>query len=67
MRAAGRLAAEVLERAGEMVRPGITTDDIDKAVHKWTIEAGAYPSPLSYGVRLSPSTRCRQLCGVRGA
>ena len=49
MRAAGRLAADVLERAGAMVRPGITTEDIDAAVHAWTIEAGAYPSPLTYG------------------
>lgn len=30
---------------------GITTEDIDIAVHQWTVEAGAYPSPLQYGVR----------------
>ena len=51
MRAAGRLAAEILEKAGAMVRAGITTDDIDRAVHQWTVDAGAYPSPLTYGVR----------------
>lgn len=49
MRAACRLAAEVLNYAGTLVRPGITTDEIDKAVHAKTIEAGAYPSPLNYG------------------
>ncbi|KAL4445910.1 hypothetical protein ABPG77_009109 [Micractinium sp. CCAP 211/92] len=49
MRAAGRLAAQVLEMAGKMVAPGVTTDEIDKAVHKMIIEAGAYPSPLNYG------------------
>lgn len=26
----------------------MTTDAIDEAVHNWTIEAGAYPSPLHY-------------------
>ncbi|KAK9816808.1 hypothetical protein WJX72_005301 [[Myrmecia] bisecta] len=49
MRAAGKLAAEVLNHAGTLVRPGVTTDEIDKAVHKMIIEAGAYPSPLTYG------------------
>ena len=32
-------------------QPGVTTDEIDRAVHKMTIEAGAYPSPLRYGAR----------------
>lgn len=35
--------------AGKMVAPGVTTDEIDQAVHKMIIEAGAYPSPLNYG------------------
>ena len=49
MRAAGRLAAEVLEMAGGLVRPGVTTDAIDRAVHAMCVERGAYPSPLNYG------------------
>ncbi len=49
MRASGRLAARVLEYAGSLVRPGLTTDEIDKAVHAMIVEAGAYPSPLNYG------------------
>ncbi|KAG0479264.1 hypothetical protein HPP92_010122 [Vanilla planifolia] len=32
-----------------MVRPSITINEIDKAVHKMIIDAGAYPSPLGYG------------------
>ncbi len=43
-----RLTAEILARAGELVRPGITTDDINRFVHDETIKAGAYPSPLNY-------------------
>ncbi|CAI9096279.1 OLC1v1032380C1 [Oldenlandia corymbosa var. corymbosa] len=49
MRAACELAARVLEYAGTLVRPSVTTNEIDKAVHQMIIEAGAYPSPLGYG------------------
>ncbi|XP_047067700.1 methionine aminopeptidase 1B, chloroplastic-like [Lolium rigidum] len=49
MRAACELAARVLENAGKLVKPSVTTDEIDKAVHKMIIDAGAYPSPLGYG------------------
>jgi methionyl aminopeptidase len=48
MRRAGATAAEVLRLAGEMVKPGITTDDIDIYVHDLCIARGAYPSPLNY-------------------
>ena len=48
MRHAGAAAAEVLRLAGEMVRPGITTDAIDAYVHQLCIERNAYPSPLNY-------------------
>ncbi len=48
MRHAGVVASEILTLAGEMVRPGITTDDIDVFVHEATIARGAYPSPLNY-------------------
>lgn len=49
MRASCKLAAEVLNLAGSMVKPGVTTDEIDRVVHEATIKAGAYPSPLNYG------------------
>ena len=49
MRAAGRLAAEVLNYAGTLVAPGVTTEEIDIVVHEMIIKAGAYPSPLNYG------------------
>ena len=48
MRVAGDAAKEILRRAGEIVRPGITTDEIDIFVHDLTIEMGGYPSPLNY-------------------
>ena len=49
MRAAGLLAAQVLDFAESIVKPGITTDYIDRQVHKMIVDAGAYPSPLNYG------------------
>jgi methionyl aminopeptidase len=48
MRATGRLAGEILQLAGQAVRPGITTDAIDDLVHRLSIERGGYPSPLNY-------------------
>jgi methionyl aminopeptidase len=48
MRHAGAVAAEVLRLAGEMVAPGVTTDEIDIYVHDLCIERNSYPSPLNY-------------------
>ncbi|PKI70407.1 hypothetical protein CRG98_009182 [Punica granatum] len=48
MRECCRIAREVLDVAARMIRPGVTTDEIDKAVHEATIAAGGYPSPLNY-------------------
>lgn len=42
------LSSEVLYRASELVKPGITTDEIDKFVYEFTIKNGAIPSPLNY-------------------
>lgn len=48
MRAAGRLAAQTLKHAGELIKPGISTEVINQAVHQFIIAHGAYPSPLNY-------------------
>ena len=48
MREAGRLAAESLVAVADMVRPGITTDDINEFVHVDTLRKGAVPAPLNY-------------------
>lgn len=49
MRAACLLAAETLRMAGGLIKPGITTEAIDEAVHAFTVERGAVPAPLHYG------------------
>ena len=48
MRNVCRLGREVLDIAGRAIRPGITTDEIDRMVHEACMERGAYPSPLNY-------------------
>ena len=30
------------------MRPGVTTDEIDRIVHETIVEGGGYPSPLNY-------------------
>ena len=48
MRAAGRLARKMLDYTCSLVRPGITTEEIDRRVHDAILASGAYPSPLNY-------------------
>ncbi len=49
MRVAGRLAAEVLEMIGEHVRPGVTTDELDRICHDYIVNVQqAIPAPLNY-------------------
>ena len=49
MRRAGKITAAARALAGEMVRPGVKTKDIDKAVHDFIVSQGAKPSFLGYG------------------
>ena len=49
MRRAGRITAAARSLAGKMVAPGITTREIDKAVHDFIISQGAIPTFLGYG------------------
>jgi methionyl aminopeptidase len=48
LRRACRLAAETLLEVAHIIRPGITTDDIDRFVHEDTLRRGARPAPLNY-------------------
>ena len=49
MRVAGRLAADVLDMIGDYVKPGITTNELDRICHEYiTQEQDAIPAPLNY-------------------
>ena len=48
MRRAGKITAAARALAGEMVKPGVTTQQIDKAVYHFIKSQGAVPSFLNY-------------------
>ena len=43
-----RLAAETLYHTAKFVRPGITTNELDKIAHDFTLSHDARPAPLGY-------------------
>ena len=49
MRQACKITAAARALAGDMVSPGVTTKQIDKAVHDYIVSQGAKPSFLGYG------------------
>ncbi len=59
MRIAGRIAANALQEVGRHIRPGVTTDELDRVGHDFLIDHGAYPSTLGY--RGFPKSLCSSL------
>ncbi len=59
MRLAGRIAAEALREVGRHIRPGVTTDALDRIGHGYLVDHGAYPSTLGY--RGFPKSLCTSL------
>lgn len=59
MRIAGRIAADALAEVGRNVRPGVSTDELDRIGHEFLIDHGAYPSTLGY--RGYPKSLCSSL------
>ncbi len=48
MRRAGRLAAEVLDLMVPLVKPGVTTEALDKVAYEYVVARGAIPACLGY-------------------
>ncbi|MCU1653404.1 MAG: methionine aminopeptidase type, partial [Pseudonocardia sp.] len=59
MRVASKIAARALAAGGEVVAPGVTTDEVDRVVHEYLVDHGAYPSTLGY--RGFPKSCCTSL------
>ena len=59
MRIAGQIAAQALAEVGRHVRPGVTTDALDRVGHTFQVDHGAYPSTLGY--RGFPKSLCTSL------
>lgn len=62
MRESCRITALILDAVGEIVRPGISTEDINSFVDRMTREFGAVPSPLNY--KGYPKSVCTSLNDV---
>lgn len=56
MRIAGGILADLIDILEEMIRPGITTDELDKVAEDFIRSRGAEPSFLGYGGY--PKTLC---------
>src|ERR1700755_2944766 len=59
MRKAGRLAAETLDFITPYVVPGVTTGELDRLCHEFTLDHKAIPAPLGY--RGFPKSICTSI------
>jgi methionyl aminopeptidase len=59
MRVAGRIAAQALVAVSEQIRPGVTTDELDRVGHEFLVAHDAYPSTLGY--RGYPKSLCTSI------
>jgi len=56
IRESGAIAAGAIEAAAAEIRPGVTTEHLDRIAHEFIIAHGAYPSTLGY--RGFPKSSC---------
>jgi methionyl aminopeptidase len=56
IRESGQIAARAIEAVGRAIRPGVTTEELDRIGHGYIVEHDAYPSTLGY--RGYPKSLC---------
>jgi methionyl aminopeptidase len=59
IRRAGKISSQALDLIGSVIKPGMTTDEIDRIGHEFVLDHGAYPSTLGY--RGYPKSLCTSL------
>ncbi|MBV9022580.1 MAG: type I methionyl aminopeptidase [Streptomycetaceae bacterium] len=59
MRIASRIAAQAMQEAAAAIKPGTTTDELDRIAHEYLCDHRAYPSDLGY--RGFPKSICTSL------
>jgi methionyl aminopeptidase len=68
IRRSGRLAAQALALAGDHLRPGVTTAELDKLIHDYLVKNKAVPATLGYrgpkGVPPFPGSCCLSINDV---
>jgi methionyl aminopeptidase len=62
MRRAGRVNAQIMDYVRQFVRPGISTGELDRIVHRHTLELGHTPACLGY--KEFPATICTSVNDV---
>ncbi len=63
MRVAGRLAAEVLQMIGPHVKPGVTTEELDRLCHEHIVKV-QHAIPANVGYKGFPATICASVNNV---
>lgn len=48
LREAGRFNAQVMDFVRQYIQPGVTTGQIDRMIHEYTLDHGHIPAPLNY-------------------
>ena len=56
MREAAGLTRDALDFAATLLEPGVSKDFVDKEIHSFIVDRGAYPAPLNY--RGFPKSSC---------
>lgn len=59
IRKSARIAADAISHVGEHIRPGVTTQELDRLGHEYVIAHDAYPSCLGY--RGFPRSTCTSI------
>lgn len=59
IRVASKIAAHAIVEVGKHIRPGVTTDELDKVGHEFLLDHKAYPSCLGY--RGFPKSLCSSI------
>lgn len=62
MRSACRVTSEILDAVSEIIKPGISTEEINTFVHELTLKKGAKPATLNY--RGYPKSVCTSVNDV---
>lgn len=59
IRTAAKIAAQALQVVGEHIRPGVSSDALDRIAHDFIVSNGGYPSTLGY--RGYPKSICTSI------
>ena len=62
MRAAGRLAAEILEKLSSKIKPGVSTLELNDFVDELTVKAGAISAPFMYKTKPTDPPFPKHIC-----